>query len=324
VVKKVAVKKVAVKKPAAKKASTPDRPSAKAAGGPGGKSSGVVRRQDLDDLDLTDGSVADGGRTPEEQIAIRNRNSQADARLLASARSAAAGRALQSLRSQIQAELANSPAPQMATPPSAAAHAAPPASASPAAPAGSAPDTAASTLDAGSGVTIDRAPTVTSGGETPLMEIKPSTMASDIDRIGERLVIFEDRVELHERHGRVRQAIAGDQIADVVVAKRFTGHQVTVEAGDGTTIQLKGLRPEQAEEIRELIMRHTRRTGPAPERATRPAGAPTAPEPIDAADLLGKLDDLHRAGVLTAAELAEKQALIASLVGGERLAPTPT
>lgn len=373
-----ATKAPAAKAPVAPKPASTAKPAAKAPAGPVTKAGGgVVRRQDLDDLDLTDPAAGTAaGRSPEEQIAIRNRTSQQDAKLLSNARSAAASRALASLRSQIQAELATIPAPQMASPdeappppvppgmPAPAAKAAPTPAKAPATPPAAAaatsakaptpkaptqgakspaaagkgtgttgPSTASTGAAGDAGPTIDRTPATTSQGETPLMEVKPSPMASDIDRIGERLVIFADRVELHERSGRVRQSISGDQIADVVVARRFTGHVVTVEAGDGTTLQAKGLRPEQAEEIRDLIMRRTRRTGPAPDRPDRPAGAPTPgapaaagarPASFDTKGLLAKLDDLHRAGVLTDAELAEKRAVVASLARGERLAPTAT
>lgn len=157
------------------------------------------------------------------------------------------------------------------------------------------------------------------------MEVKPTPLKSDLDRIGDRLVVFKDRVELHDRNGGVRQTIRGDQITDVVVQKKFTGSAVTVESIDGTMIVAKGLRPEQAEEVRDLILRRTRR-GDRPQ-STRPSSTPPRPAPviapevankarIDAADLLRKLDDLHRAGVLTTAELDEKRALVARLAEG--------
>jgi hypothetical protein len=390
--KKVAVKKV-VKKVAAKAPAAAATPPAKAAATPPAKvpsakavttsgatgagpvtraGGGVVRRQDLDDLD---GSAPLPARSPQEQIAIRNQSSKKDAAFLATARAAAASRALGSLQAQIKADLAtpttatggasrttpptpaaattttraSSPAPTAPKAPAPKAPAAkapaakPPAPKAPAATAPAPKPSAPAPAAAADGATIDRAPTANVGGEVPLMEIKPSPVASDIDRIGERLVIFEDRVELHDRAGKVRDVIRGDQIADVVVARRFTGHVVTVEAGDGSMIQAKGLRPEQAEEIRELVMRRTRRSGPARDRPTtdkpaataapgrgaeeptKPAGGPTTPTAgINVGDLLDKLDDLHAAGVLTDAELSDKRALVARIAGGERLARTPT
>ncbi len=193
----------------------------------------------------------------------------------------------------------------------------------------------------------------------PLLEVKPKSLNQDVDRIGDRLVVFKDRVELHDRAGTVRQSIRGDQITDVVVQKKFTGSAVTVESIDGTMIVAKGLRPEQAEEVRDLILRRTRR-GDGPNRArqtdaarpasaapslTTPTAAPTTQSPtpatpssadqvsgrakterpaIDANALLAKLDDLHEAGVLTTNELDEKRALVARLASGNPYVSTPS
>lgn len=366
VVKKVAVKKV-VKKVAAKKAAPPAKVGASAAPSAKAKATKppaskaptkkaatkaaaphVVRRQDLDDE-----PGGSGGRpsSPEDQIAARNRTSAQDARFLAAARAKAAQKAVLNLQAMIDDEVAAAPPTKVEpakapSPPAPAAKAEAAPAPTPPAPKADRPPTtskvaahkAKARADKEAGATLDRAPSSTSGGETPLMEVKPSPMAADLDRIGERLVIFDDRVELHDRSGRVRSSIAGEQIADVVVSKRFTGSVVTVEAGDGTSLQAKGLRPDQAEEIRELIMRRTRRKGPAPTRDARPDGPepqPAAAEPARpaaeggaqgaaAADLLGMLDALHAAGILTEAELAEKRALVARLRRAERLAPTAT
>ena len=324
VVKKVAVKKSTKASTAAPAAAPTEAPKpAKAAK----KKSGVTRRQDLDDLEPEE-EIVYSGRTPEEQIAIRDQTSQKDRVHLASARAAAATRALGTLQAQIAAELAEqggptaiervelpepTPAATSAPPPSATAPPPEPAPASEG-PAGAAPEANESDFSRGS--------TRTEPSEEPLLSVRPSTVASDLDRIGERLLVFEDRVELRDRLGRARRTIPGDQIADVVVAKRFTGTMITVEAGDGSTIQMKGLKPELGEEARDLIMRRTRRVGPAPERTDRPAG------PIAAAehdDLLDKLEALHRAGVLSDAELAEKVAKVEQMAGNDGpLAATPS
>ncbi len=173
----------------------------------------------------------------------------------------------------------------------------------------------------------------------PLIEVKPSPLNTDVDRIGDRLVVFKDRVELHDRNGGVRQSIRGDQITDVVAQRKFTGSMVSVESIDGTVIVAKGLRPEQAEEVRDLILRRTRRGDNPPQtrapqgRTSRPPivgpqADPPAPRArddrprIDVTGLLAKLDDLHAAGVLTDAELEEKRSLVRRLAEGTTLATT--
>jgi hypothetical protein len=107
-----------------------------------------------------------------------------------------------------------------------------------------------------------------------LLEVKQSALHADIDHLGESLLIFDDRVELRDRNDRVRQAISGADIADVVVHKKFTGSTVTVESGTGETIIAKGLKPDQADEIRALILKRTRQGVPgASAKATGPASA---------------------------------------------------
>ncbi|WP_334142152.1 SHOCT domain-containing protein [Rhabdothermincola sp.] len=162
--------------------------------------------------------------------------------------------------------------------------------------------------------------------------MKPSPLATDLDRLGDRLAIFDDRVELRDRNDRVRQVIRGEEITDVVVHKKLTGAVLSVESVDGPAIVAKGLRAEQADEARALIMKKTRPVGPVDRkaRAGRPGPAPasptTPPRPrhIDEADLLRKLGDLHRAGILTAEEYEQKIDLVGRLVRGEDLSPTPT
>ncbi|MEJ5255998.1 MAG: SHOCT domain-containing protein [Acidimicrobiales bacterium] len=167
-------------------------------------------------------------------------------------------------------------------------------------------------------------------GDGPLLEVKPSPLASDLDRLGERLAIFMDRVELRDRNDRVRQMIRGEEITDVVVHKKLTGAVLTIENVGGPVIVAKGLRPEQADEARDLIMRTTRPARPV-DRSSRPTRgtpastpAPGRPRHVDEADLLRKLGDLHRVGILTDEEYEEKIELVGRLVRGEDLSPTPT
>ena len=298
-----------------------------------------------------------GGATmsPDAQIRTRNEQSRRDAAVLFGARRSAATRALGNISALLEQEQATPRGPRA---PGTASAPAPPA---PAPPIGSDTDTGTPApktrgkLGRVGRAAADHAPTRTPAGsvgapsgttpepaavpvpppstDPPLLEVKQGTLAADIEHIGERLVIFNDRVELHDRNDRVRQVIAGADIADVVVHKKFTGSTVTVEAGTGESIVAKGLKPEQADEIRSVILKRTR--AGAPSVAPPATGRSARPEPADTvvdardpklatadqrADLLAKLDDLHRAGVLTDGELAEKQALVERLLDGEPLA----
>ena len=349
VVKKASVKKAAVVKPATKasatkpstvKAPTANTQAAKpaAAKSPAGAANdGPSKRSS--DLDI--GGVPGLAPSPDVQILQRNQSSAADAAFLATARANAATRALGTLQAQIEEELAKSGRGSVtADTPTAKPPAATTAAAKSAAP-GARPAAAAASRDgdatktADEGATIERGGRSSSGRDTVLMSVKPSPVAQDLDRLGDHLVILDDRVELRDRNDKPRRVILGDHIADVVIAKKLTGAMITVESGDGDTIQLKGLRPDQAEEIKALIMRRTRRKGPAPQREagvgvsegaaprTTRTSRPRLPASI-ADDLVSKLEDLHRAGILTDAELAEKKALVARAQAGEQLAPQPS
>ena len=315
--KKKVVKKVVkkVSKRAAPAASAPggsDRPAARPATRPAASGATeataprgpTTRRQDLDDQDGPASSAV--ARTPEEQIAVRDESSRRDRQHLAAARAQAASRALGTLQAQIAAELGDRPTATIEPPAPEPAPAAEADEATPAPPdAPDAPEAPARADEAERD--FSRSPARAATGDEPLLSVRPSAVSADLDRIGERLLIFEDRVELRDRLGRVRRTIPGDQIADVVLAKRFTGHMLTVEAGDGSTIQMKGLRPDQAEELRDVIMQRTRRAGPVPDRDAR-RGRPALA--VDHDDLLDKLEALHRAGVLTDDELAAKRATV--------------
>lgn len=223
----------------------------------------------------------DEGLSPQEQIARRNQASQADAAMLARSRTLAASRLLNSLATEIEA-------------PSAA-----PASAGSASPA---------------------------PADAPLLVIKPSALATDITEIGERIAIFDDRVELRDRHDVIRQSVPGTDITDIVVHKRLTGAVLTIETVAGPVMVAKGLRPEQAEEARSLIMRRTRPTGPVQrEQRSTPRSeqrsAPRGERPFDEADVLSKLGDLHRLGILTTEEYENKIAVVGRLLRGEITLP---
>jgi hypothetical protein len=317
-----------------------------------------------------------GGLSPDLQIRVRNEQSRRDAAVLFDARKSAATRALGNISALLEQEQASAPREQresgaaraVVPPPAVDPQAPPPGRAStpvapkskgkmgrvikagrtePAGPADLPPAAHDRRVDAPVAesppvVVADDTPAAPS--EPPLLEVKQGTLAADIEHIGERLVIFNDRVELHDRNDRVRQVIAGGDIADVVVHKKFTGSTVTVESGTGESIVAKGLKPEQADEIRSVILKRTRAGAPSAPLPVPPVGGTRStaargrteplepivdardpkpaipPTPAEAAALVAKLDDLHRAGVLTDAELAEKKALVERLTHGETLA----
>jgi len=191
----------------------------------------------------------------------------------------------------------------------------------------------------------------------PLIELRPSPLGADIDHLGDRLLVFADRVELRDRADHVRQVVAGTDIADVAVQRKFTGAVLTIVGHDGGSIVVKGIKPEQADEVLRLI--HTRLRHPAdavegngasagngaedpstdadadddtpPEESALAAPSPDAVSAaadrlailnrsrLNEADLLRKLADLHRAGVLSDAEFADKIALVGRLVSGETM-----
>jgi hypothetical protein len=276
-----------------------------------------------------------------DQIRTRNDASRQDAIAQAPARFLAASRALQALESELKD---HTPVPTGATAPPAVAPSTtgrargPEAAPSPSPPAPPAPATL---------VGVSPAPTAPAGrfeGPEPLMELRTSSLGADIDHIGDRVLVFDDRVELRDRLDRVRQHLDGDQITDVVIQRKFTGAVLIVESGDGASILTRGLRPEQAEQAKALIHKRTRGGRPARPRAEAEPAAAAAPAPgspdegsdlatnataaritllsqgqLNEADLLRKLADLHRAGVLTDAEFEDKIAIVGRLVTGESL-----
>jgi hypothetical protein len=188
----------------------------------------------------------------------------------------------------------------------------------------------------------------------PLIELRPSPLGADLDHLGDRLLVFEDRIELRDRTDHLRQSVAAPDITDVGVQRKFTGAVLTIAGRELEPIVVKGIKPEQADEVQRLI--HTRLRHPAeaaPDHGNAAAAdAPTnggaAPDPspeasalaapspdavaaaadrlailnrsrLNEAELLRKLADLHRAGVLSDVEFSEKIALVGRLVSGETI-----
>ncbi len=168
----------------------------------------------------------------------------------------------------------------------------------------------------------------------PLIEVRSSPLGADIDHLGDRLVVYADRVELHDRMDHARQVIAAAEITDVTVLRRFTGAMITIESNAGDDIVVKGVKPELADTAAALIDNRTRQGQP---RRPRPSSTPLRPlsgansanaanrlailnrDRLNEADLLRKLADLHRAGVLSDSEFQDKIALVGRLVSGETI-----
>lgn len=177
------------------------------------------------------------------------------------------------------------------------------------------------------------------GTEVPFMEVRGSALGTDIERIGEKILIFADRVELRDRGNTIRQTIPYDQLARVVIQKRIMGPTLLIESTTGETVTAKALRPELATGAKAMIEKHARRFvgaaagEPALAMASAPAPTAAAGDPAPATVelraggpparlphkhvLAAMLDELHAAGVLDAREHAEKLALLESLSPGD-------
>ncbi len=254
------------------------------------------------------------------QLAARERASRADAQVLAPLRSRAAARALgltvpPPAPPSVAAQ--QPPAPEAAAPPPPPPP--PPAPPSPPPPTeATAPSGARSFRPAGVPVPTGGPAAVTTGvlaaaaakrsrGERPLLELRPTVLATDVDRIGDQLVVLTDRLELRDRHGGLRRHLVLSDIVDVQVQRRLTSAVLVVHTRTATDMVIKGLRPEAAEEARAAILRLC------------------PPEPVlptlDDRALLRAIVELHRAGVLDDIELAEKTALVGKLASRSRRVP---
>jgi hypothetical protein len=163
------------------------------------------------------------------------------------------------------------------------------------------------------------------GTDVPFMEVKGSALGTDIDRIGEKILIYADRVELRDRTNGVRQSIRYDQLAAVEVQKKMMGPSLVITSVAGGTMTAKALRPELATGAKAMIEKHAARfRGETPAPAPVEQSAPPPPPPPDAANdpgttgptrthrsvLTAMLDELHAAGILSPEEMEQKRALI--------------
>jgi hypothetical protein len=151
--------------------------------------------------------------------------------------------------------------------------------------------------------------------DTPLLELRPSALGADVDQLGDQVLVYVDRIEHRDRHGRLKRRMSLRDVTEVEVHRRLTGTLLEVHSHAGVALVVKGLRPEAAEQARELIAAHR----PRP----RGVAAPARPE-FDEAGLLRKLVELYRAGVLDDQELAAKTEVVAAMAREVVALRTPT
>jgi hypothetical protein len=135
-----------------------------------------------------------------------------------------------------------------------------------------------------------------------VLELRPTVLATDIDRIGDQLVVMKDRLELRDRHGGLRRTLAIADITDVQVQRRLTSAVLVISTRTATDMVVKGLRPESAESARLAIL------------DLRPSVVPVLDQ-LDERALVRAILELHRAGVLDDREAADKTALVARMAG---------
>ncbi len=116
----------------------------------------------------------------------------------------------------------------------------------------------------------------------PLIELRPSPLGADLDHLGDRLLVFEDRVELRDRGDHIRQAVAAPDIVDVGSAAQV--HRSGADhrrSAMREPIVVKGLKPEQADEVARLVQTRLRHSDDAPTvRTPRPRRLMTRRRPM--------------------------------------------
>lgn len=134
--------------------------------------------------------------------------------------------------------------------------------------------------------------------EEPLFEVKTSAIGGDVDRAGSRLLVYADRVALIDERRRSGGTVSIRELDRMRVRRRLTS--VTVELGsvDGKVLELKGVRPSAADELRRLLA--------SLKLELMPLENPSTPT----ASVLRNLNALAAMGLLTQDELAEKRAIL--------------
>jgi hypothetical protein len=134
-----------------------------------------------------------------------------------------------------------------------------------------------------------------------VLEVRPATRNLDVDRVGEHLMIFDDRVELRDRYGRVVRSIAVNAVSGVRTRRRLGSVSVSIDGGAQGQISMRGVHPDQAERLQQLLGRVPIPSHPDVDDDRLPSHA----------EVLRQLDALARIGLFDQRELAEKRALLA-------------
>jgi len=268
----------------------------------------------------------DHDETLAAQLDARDRSSAEDARSQAAPRRAAAAKALAHLRGDAAtAEPAPPGPPETAEPTVPNGESMSPPSAGGAGDLAAAPLPGTATRDDGP-PTCEPVPVPTGGpaavvaqvfgaaaadqgsapSTAPLLELRPSTLGAGVEQLGDRVLVYDDRVEHRDRHGGLRRTMTRRDVTEVLVHRRLTGTVLEIHSRSGLPLVLKGIRPDAADEARRLLIA----MAPGPGVDTRPA--------FDEGTLLRKLVDLHRAGVLDEHELAAKTEVVARLARDHR------
>lgn len=137
---------------------------------------------------------------------------------------------------------------------------------------------------------ITAEPTGPAEADTELARIvvEAVTLNVDVDRVGEELHVFDDRVDLIDRTGQPLRRIPRDQLTAVKIRKPLRHATITIRSNDAT-ITMKGVDPADAELVRDDLLGLT-------EQPTRASAA------------LARLDQLVDAGLLDRKDLAAKRA----------------
>lgn len=131
----------------------------------------------------------------------------------------------------------------------------------------------------------------------PLFEAVTSPLGGDVDAAGDRLIVWQDRVEHFDGKGRLRESIPLDDIDEVVVKKRLTSAVLSVNGAGGVRLRVKGVKSSSAARFRDAVAT-VKLVGAAESGGTSTATA------------LKQLDQLAAIGLLTDKEIAEKRAML--------------
>jgi hypothetical protein len=125
-----------------------------------------------------------------------------------------------------------------------------------------------------------------------------ASSVGDVDEAGKSLVVLTDAVELRERDGQVVVRVPIGDVRTVDIRRRLASTTVVVVADDHDPLELRGLRPALARDLRDAIAALL-----VPEHRDG-AATPTV-------EALRRLDDLARKGLLSDKELIQRRSQLA-------------